>query len=115
MKTYCSLLNGVADEAPHLVPPVTSVLPFLDLFNDEGEVLYDDDGDVYYGLECDYPLPDEDGSLPHMHWSAGIYADRVELFRLRKYGSVSRILSTETLSLRKFWGLLRRYGATTSA
>ena len=108
-------IQGVADEAPRLMPVLASVVPFLDLFRDEGELLYDDDDAVYYGLDCDLPLPDEDDSLPGMHWSAGIYEEHVEVLRLRRFGSVSRILGREALTLPEFWAMLRRYGAVRSA
>lgn len=115
MKTGRTVLDDVADEAPQLVPAVASVMPFLDLFSDHGEILYDDDDEAYFGLDSDHFLPDEDGSLPDMHWSAGIYEDRVTLLRLQKCGSVSRILGRQDMSLEEFVGFLHRYGAQRSA
>jgi hypothetical protein len=93
---------------PSLVPPVASVMPFLDLFRGEGEIATDDDDELCYGLECDLPLPDRDDSRSGMHWSANIYEDRVELTRFQKQKGVSEIEDMETLSLRDFWRLLRR-------
>ena len=108
MKIDRTILDDVAEEAPRLVPAVASVMPFLDLFQDEGEIAYDDEDEVYYGVDCDLPLPDANNSLPDMYWSAGIYEHRVVLLHLQKHGSVSRILGRENLSLREFWGILRQ-------
>lgn len=115
MKLDRTIVDVIAEEAPCLIPIVASVLPFSDLFSDDGQIGYDEDDRVFYALESDIPLPDEDGTLPDMHWSAGIYADHVEVLRLQKHGSVSRILGRETLTHEEFWGLLRRYGAVRSA
>ncbi len=108
MKIDRTNLDDVAEEAPRLVPAVASVMPFLDLFRDEAEISHDDGDEVCYGVDCDIPLPDDHSRLPDTHWSAGIYADHIELLRLQKHGSVSSILSRENLSLREFWGILRR-------
>lgn len=109
--TFLERLEGVAERCPpHLASQLASTLPFMDLFRDAGGLLYDDDDEVYYGLDSDLPLPDEDGSMPVMHWSAGIYADHVEVLRLRRCGSVSNVVARYTLSYGEFWGLLRRYG-----
>ena len=93
---------------PSLVPPVASVMPFLDLFRGEGEINSDEEDEAYYSLESDLPLPDHDKSKSGMHWSAGIYEDRVELTHFQKQKGVSEIEDMETLSLRDFWRLLRR-------
>lgn len=109
MKIDRTILDSVFEEAPQLWHALVSVMPFFDLFSDEGGIGYDDDDQVCYGLDCDRPLPDEDGSVPGMHWSAAIYEDHVEVWRLQKEKGVSKIQGTETLSLREFWHLLRRY------
>jgi hypothetical protein len=109
MKIDRTILDSVGEEAPQLWHALVSVMPFFDLFSDEGGIGYDDDGEVYYAVTSEAPLPDEDGSLPEMHWYAEIYEDRVEVSRLQKQDGITRIRGTETLSLREFWHLLRRY------
>ena len=93
---------------PSLVPPVASVMPFLDLFRDGGEIASDEEDEAYYSLESDLPLPDHKKSRSGMHWSAAIYEDRVELIHFQKQKGVSEFQDIELLSLRDFWRLLRR-------
>jgi hypothetical protein len=108
MKIDRTTLDFVAIDAPELVPAVASLMPFSDLFSDEVGIGYEEYSPLCYGLQCDLPLPDEDGSLPGMHWSADIYEDRVEVSRLQKQDGISVIRGTETFSLREFWHLLRK-------
>ena len=93
---------------PSLVPPVASVMPFLDLFRGEGEIATDEEDEAYYSLESDLPLPDNDKGKAGIHWSADIYEDRVELTHFQKQKGVSEIEDIELLSLREFWGILRQ-------